>query len=30
MGQEVKDRKNEVLLYFYDDGYVKKTIRIEK
>ncbi len=30
MGQEVKDRKNEVLLYFYDDGYVKKTIKIEK
>jgi polyhydroxybutyrate depolymerase len=29
LGQEVKERKNEVLLYFYDDGYVKKTILLE-
>ena len=29
MGQEVKDCKNEILLYFYDDGYVKKTILLE-
>ena len=29
MGQEVRDCKNEMLLYFYDDGYVKKTILLE-